>query len=44
MFKGLTLFGVRCDFLHQRDEVVQELRVVVGQLQVLAVFPKRHTG
>lgn len=39
----LTLFGVGCDLLHQSNEVEQELRVVVGQLQVFAVFPKENT-
>lgn len=39
----LTLFGVGSDLLHQSDEVEQELRVVVGQLQVFAVFPEENT-
>lgn len=35
----VTLFGVRRDFLHQSDEVEQELGVVAGKLQIFAVFP-----
>lgn len=38
----LTLFRVRCHLLHERDEVEQELCVVVGQLQIIAVLPENQ--
>lgn len=38
----LTLFGVRCHLLHESDEVEQELGVVVGQLQIIAVLPEEQ--
>jgi hypothetical protein len=37
---GLTLFGVWRHLLHESDEVEQELGVVAGQLQLVAVFPR----
>lgn len=36
----LTLFGVRCHLFHESNEVEQELSVVVGQLQIIAVLPE----
>lgn len=36
----LTLFGVRRHLLHESDEVEQELRVVAGQFQIVAIFPE----
>lgn len=38
----LTLFGVWRDFLHESDEVEQELGVVGRQLQIFAVFPEEN--
>lgn len=38
----LTLFGVWCHLLHECDEVEQELCVVVGQLQIIAVLPEKQ--
>ena len=38
----LTLFGVRCHFLHESNEVEQELSVVVGQFQIIAVLPEEE--
>lgn len=38
--EGLTLFGVRSHLLHESDEVEQEVSVVVGELQLIAVFPE----
>lgn len=39
----LTLFRVRCHLLHESNEVEQELSVVVGQFQVIAVLPEEQT-
>lgn len=39
----LTLFGVRCHLLHESNEVEQELSVVVGQFQIIAVLPEEQT-
>lgn len=39
----LTLFGVRCHLLHESNEVEQELSVVVGQVQIIAVLPEKQT-
>lgn len=39
----LTLFGVRCHLLHESNEVEQELSVVVGQFQLIAVLPEEQT-
>jgi len=38
----LTLFGVRCNLLHESDVVEQELSVVVGQFKIIAVLPKEQ--
>lgn len=38
----LTLFGVWSHLLHERDEVEQELRIVVGQFQIVAVLPENQ--
>lgn len=38
----LTLFGVGRHFLHEGDEVEQELGVVVGQFQIIAVLPEEE--
>lgn len=38
----LTVLGVWRHFLHQADEVEQELGVVVGQFQIIAVLPERE--
>lgn len=38
-----TLFGVRCHLLHESNEVEQELSVVVGQFQIIAVLPGEQT-
>lgn len=34
------MFGVRSHLLHESDEVEQEVSVVVGELQLIAVFPE----
>lgn len=39
----LTLFRVRRHLLHESNEVEQELRVVVGQFQIIAVLPDEQT-
>lgn len=39
----LTLFGVWRHFFHESDEVEQELGVVVGQFQIIAILPGEHT-
>lgn len=39
----LTLFGVRCHLLHEGNEVEQELSVVVGQFQIIAVLSEVQT-
>lgn len=38
----LTLFGVWRHFLHEGNEVEQELGVVVGQFQIIAVLPEEE--
>lgn len=38
----LTVLGVWRHFLHQADEVEQELGVVVGQFQIIAVLPEKE--
>lgn len=40
----LTLFRVRRHLLHESYEVEQELCVVVGQLQIVAVLPEEQTS
>lgn len=37
----LTVFRFWCDLHHERQEVLQELCVVVRDVQTLAVFPER---
>lgn len=37
--RKLTLFGVWRHFFHESDEVEQELGVVVGQFQIIAILP-----
>lgn len=39
----LTLFGVWRHLFHESDEVEQELGVVVGQFQIIAILPGEQT-
>lgn len=39
----LTLFGVWRHLLHESNEVEQELSVVVGKFQIIAVLPEEQT-
>lgn len=41
--RKLTLFGVWRHLFHERDEVEQELGVVVGQFQIIAILPGEQT-
>lgn len=41
--RKLTLFGVRRHLFHESDEVEQELGVVVGQFQIIAILPGKQT-
>lgn len=38
----LTLFGIWRHLLHEGNEVEEELCVVVGQFQIIAVLPEEH--
>lgn len=38
----LTLFGVWRHLLHEGNEVEQELGVIVGQFQIIAVLPEEE--
>lgn len=41
--RKLTLFGVWRHLFHESDEVKQELGVVVGQFQIIAILPGKQT-